>query len=57
MKALVKVVKEVEIEYLEFLLKKFNGNITKTADEAGMTRRNTYRLVNLYNIDINKFRN
>lgn len=49
-------VKEVEVEYLNHLLNKHSGNITKAAEEAGMTRRNAYRLINLYQIDINKFR-
>ena len=52
----VEAVKEVEVEYLNHLLKNHNGNITKAADEAGMTRRNAYRLIKLYKIDINQFR-
>jgi transcriptional regulator with PAS, ATPase and Fis domain len=47
---------EVEKKYLVHLLKKYNGNITKMAEEAGMTRRNIHRLLNTHNINPNGWR-
>ena len=46
-----KVINDLEKEYLLYLLKKYNGNVTKMAVEAGMTRRNIHRLLNSHEID------
>lgn len=51
-----KAIEETEKKYLIYLLNKHNGNITKLAEEAGMTRRNTYRLIKQYKIDISLWR-
>ncbi len=51
-----KVVEDIEKKYLLFLLKKYKGNVTKAALEAGMTRRNIHRLLKSYNINTNNFR-
>lgn len=51
-----KAIDEVEKKYLAFLLKKHNGNVTHMALEAGMTRRNIHRLLNLYGFDPDKWR-
>jgi two-component system NtrC family response regulator/two-component system response regulator AtoC len=47
---------ELEKKYLIFQLRKHNGNVTKVADEASMTRRNIHRLLKLHNIDPNIWR-
>jgi DNA-binding NtrC family response regulator len=49
-------IEDVEKKYLMHLLKKHNGNITKMAEDAGMTRRNIYRLLNNHNINTNDWR-
>jgi DNA-binding NtrC family response regulator len=49
-------VEEVEKKYLLHLLKKHNGNITKIAEDAGMTRRNIHRMLNNHNINTNDWR-
>jgi DNA-binding NtrC family response regulator len=49
-------VEEVEKKYLMHLLKKHNGNITKMAEDAGMTRRNIHRMLNNHNINTNDWR-
>lgn len=49
-------IEDVEKKYLLHLLKKHNGNITKMAEEAGMTRRNIHRLLNNHNINTNDWR-
>ena len=49
-------VEEVEKKYLLHLLKKHNGNITKMAEDAGMTRRNIHRMLNNHNINPNDWR-
>lgn len=36
---------KVEHDYLLYLLKKYSGNITKVAEESGMTRRNIHRII------------
>lgn len=46
-----KAVEEIEKKYLLFLLDKHNGNITKIAEEAGLTRRHIHRMINIYKID------
>ncbi len=42
---------KVEKDYLMFLLRKHAGNITHLAEDAGMTRRNLYRLLDKYKIN------
>jgi DNA-binding NtrC family response regulator len=49
-------VEEVEKKYLLYLLKKHKGNITKMAEDAGMTRRNIHRMLNNHNINTNDWR-
>ena len=46
-------VEEVEKKYLLHLLQKHKGNITKMAEDAGMTRRNIHRMLNNHNINTN----
>jgi len=48
---------EVEKKYLLFLLKKHNGNVTKVAEDAGMTRRNIHKILNRHAFDPNSWRN
>jgi DNA-binding NtrC family response regulator len=49
-------VEEVEKKYLMHLLKKHKGNITKMAEDAGMTRRSIHRMLNNHNINTNDWR-
>lgn len=49
-------IEESEKQYLHFLLNKHNGNITKVADESGVTTRNVYRLISQYHIDLSLWR-
>lgn len=51
-----KVKDEIEKKYLMSLLKKYKGNISKMSSEAGMTRRNIHRLLNIHNIDPDEWR-
>jgi DNA-binding NtrC family response regulator len=51
-----KVVEDIEKKYLLFLLEKHKGNITHMAEEAGLTRRHIHRMMNVYNIDPNQWR-
>ncbi len=44
-------VEEIERKYLLFLMEKFRGNVTKVAEEAGLTRRHIHRIIKFYNID------
>ncbi|MCF7801752.1 MAG: sigma-54 dependent transcriptional regulator [Candidatus Marinimicrobia bacterium] len=48
--AKLKAVEKVEKDYLLYLLRKHTGNVTRLAEEAGMTRRNLYRLLDKYKI-------
>ena len=50
------VIEDVEKKYLLHLLHKHNGNITKMAEDAGMTRRNIHRMLNNHNIKTNDWR-
>lgn len=45
------MIADVERKYLIYLLQKYNGHVTKIAEEAGMTRRNIHRLLNRHHID------
>lgn len=49
-------ISDVEKQFLIHLLTKHNGNITKIAEEAEMTRRNAYRLLEEHNLDIDQWR-
>jgi len=49
-------IEKIEKDYLLFLLNKYNGNVTKMAPEAGMTRRNLHRILNKHNLDPNNWR-
>ena len=40
-----------EVEYLTHHLKKYDGNISKTAEYCGLDRRTIHRLIKKYNID------
>ena len=51
-----KAVDELEKKYLLFLLEKYKGNITHVAEAAGLTRRHIHRMLNIYKIDPNKWR-
>jgi DNA-binding NtrC family response regulator len=45
-----KAIQKIERDYLVFLLKKYQGNVTKIAEESATTRRNTYRLLKKYSL-------
>ncbi|NQV14895.1 sigma-54-dependent Fis family transcriptional regulator [bacterium] len=49
-------IEKTEKHYLIFLMRKHLGNITRVAEEAEMTRRNTYRLLQKHGIDPNDWR-
>ena len=46
----------VELTYLLNLLEKYHGNVTKIAEEAGMTRRNLHRLLSRHGLDASSWR-
>jgi transcriptional regulator with PAS, ATPase and Fis domain len=46
-----KAVEEIEKRYLLNLMEKYHGNITRVAEEAGLTRRHIHRMIKVYNID------
>ncbi|HZW38594.1 MAG TPA: sigma-54 dependent transcriptional regulator [Ignavibacteriaceae bacterium] len=45
-----KAVEDLEKRYLLFLMEKHKGNVTKIAEEAGLTRRHIHRLINNYDM-------
>ncbi len=51
-----KLTADIEKMVLLALLDKHNGNITRVAEEAGMTRRNAHRLIKLHKIDPDNWR-
>lgn len=51
-----KAIDDVERKYLLALLSQHNGNVTKIAKEAGMTRRNLHRLLNRHRLNANAWR-
>jgi DNA-binding NtrC family response regulator len=51
-----KAIDQIEKKYLLYLLKKHNGNVTKIANEANMTRRNIHRMLNRHILDPNSWR-
>lgn len=44
------VLEKFETEYLTHHLKKYNGNISKTADSCGIDRRTIHRLIKYFNL-------
>ena len=50
------MIEDIEKKYLLFLLRKYNGHVTKMAEEADMTRRNIHRLLKRHDIDPNAWR-
>ncbi|MFV1976388.1 MAG: sigma 54-interacting transcriptional regulator, partial [Candidatus Scalindua sp.] len=51
-----KAIDNIEKKYLLYLLDKHSGNVTKIAEEAGMTRRNIHRMLNKHSIDPGSWR-
>ena len=51
-----KIIEQFEKQYIENLLKKSNGNITKVANSAGLNRKTIYRLMEARGIKYNKNR-
>jgi len=51
-----KAIEEIEKKYLLILMEKYKGNITRVAEEAGLTRRHIHRMINNYKIDPNIWR-
>jgi DNA-binding NtrC family response regulator len=49
-------INDVEKKYLLHLLEKHKGNITRMAEDAGMTRRNMHRLLNNHNLETDQWR-
>ncbi|MBN2354675.1 sigma-54-dependent Fis family transcriptional regulator [candidate division KSB1 bacterium] len=49
-----KIVEEFERHYIEGLLQKFNGNITKVAEAAGLNRKTIYRLMEARGIPLDR---
>ncbi len=48
--AKAKIVKEFEKQYIEQMLEKFKGNISKMADAIGLNRKTIYRLMDAHSI-------
>jgi DNA-binding NtrC family response regulator len=46
-----KAVEDIEKKYLLHLMEKYKGNVTRVAEEAGLTRRHIHRIIKIYNID------
>ncbi len=51
-----KLTADIEKKVLQSLLEKHRGNITRVAEEAGMTRRNAHRLIKLHQINPDTWR-
>jgi len=49
-------IEKIERDFLLFLMEKHNGNITKIAEDSGMTRRNIYRIITKYNLNPDEWR-
>jgi DNA-binding NtrC family response regulator len=47
---------EIELKYLLELLQKHSGNVTKIAEDAGMTRRNLHRLLKRHRLEAESWR-
>ncbi len=52
--AKARIVEEFERHYIEGLLQKFNGNITKVAEAAGLNRKTIYRLMEARGIPLDR---
>jgi DNA-binding NtrC family response regulator len=52
-----RIIDEFEKNYIEKLLKKYKGNITKVADAAGLNRKTIYRLMEARDITFERNRN
>ena len=50
------MIDDLEKKYLLHLLQKYNGHVTKIANEAGMSRRNIHRLLKEHGLDPNSWR-
>jgi DNA-binding NtrC family response regulator len=51
-----KEVEAIEKPFLEDLLRRHHGNISKAADEAKLSRKTIYRLVKRFSFDLSRFR-
>jgi DNA-binding NtrC family response regulator len=51
-----KAIEDIEKKFLVFLMQKYKGNITRIAEDAGLTRRHIHRMINNYKIDPNNWR-
>ncbi len=49
-------IEKIERDFLLFLMEKHSGNITKVAEESGMTRRNIYRIISKYSLNPDDWR-
>ncbi|HMU44364.1 MAG TPA: sigma-54 dependent transcriptional regulator [Ignavibacteriaceae bacterium] len=49
-------IEKIERDFLLFLMEKHSGNITKVAEESGMTRRNIYRIISKYRLNPDDWR-
>lgn len=49
-------IEKIERDFLLFLMEKHTGNITKVAEESGMTRRNIYRIITKYSLNPDDWR-
>lgn len=50
------VIKKFEKDYLFEALKRFDGNVTQTAQQTGINPRTLWRKIKTYNLDCNSFR-
>jgi DNA-binding NtrC family response regulator len=49
-------IESFEMSFLEQLLQRHGGNVSKAARQAGISRRTIHRLIQKYNLDPEKFR-
>ncbi|MBN2000294.1 sigma-54-dependent Fis family transcriptional regulator [candidate division KSB1 bacterium] len=54
--AKAKIIEDFEKQYIEGLLEKYEGNISKVADEAGLNRKTIYRLIEARKINFKRTR-
>ncbi len=54
--AKAKIIEDFEKQYIEGLLEKHEGNISKVADEAGLNRKTIYRLIEARKINFRRTR-
>lgn len=55
-KAKQQAIDKIELKYLLELLQKHLGNVTKIAEDAGMTRRNLHRLLKRHSLEADSWR-